>query len=417
MVVIDNGSHTTRAGFSSEDLPSLVFYTNYMYDKTQNKVLIDMDEIEENPQNDVILLMEDGIISNFDNIVHNWEYVYDKIDNLNSIDPKEYPLVMNEKPWNTLKNKIKISQIVFETFQVPIFSLIKSPLAQLYNEGKSTGIVIDIGSAVVSVTPILDGIIQGKPFYSKYAGNFLNLHILNYIQELTKEKLIPNEYETATESFKNFYISNHILNDFKSLVLRNQITSYQLPNKKVLMIENPPNFLEPLFQPTLVKLPNVTIPENNIHKPNTQGLLNLIVLCLKDLEPTLLSNSRSSYSFNKTTKVSESFKNMISNILFTGGTSLSKGLINKIITELKSLIPSYFPKLNLNDYSINSISSSTENDIFDRQYSEWIGASKLATIINGNNKDISKKNIFDNWILTKSDYFDYGEDYVLEKFK
>ncbi|KAM9907210.1 hypothetical protein OXX79_001078, partial [Metschnikowia pulcherrima] len=29
-IVIDNGSHTTRAGLASEDLPSLVFNSNYV---------------------------------------------------------------------------------------------------------------------------------------------------------------------------------------------------------------------------------------------------------------------------------------------------------------------------------------------------------------------------------------------------
>lgn len=115
-VVIDNGSYTTKAGFALDDLPSLVFNTNYILDKSINKVIVGDDEMDKNSQSAVSTLLEDGIIYNFDNIAHNWRYVYDNIDNHNLIDATEFPLVMTEQSWNTMKAKVKTCQIVFEEF-------------------------------------------------------------------------------------------------------------------------------------------------------------------------------------------------------------------------------------------------------------------------------------------------------------
>lgn len=102
-VVIDNGSYTTKAGFSLEDLPSLVFNSNYMkHDKTQ-QVIIGDELMENNSEQQVMKLLDDGLIYDFDNIVYNWQYVFDNVDNNNPINSSEFPLVVTEQPWNIEK--------------------------------------------------------------------------------------------------------------------------------------------------------------------------------------------------------------------------------------------------------------------------------------------------------------------------
>lgn len=125
-VVIDNGSYTTKAGFALDDLPSLVFNSNYIVDNVTNDVIVGDDEMDNYSQSAVSTLLEDGLIYNFDNIVHNWRYVYNNIDNHNLINSNEFPLAMTEQSWNTMKAKVKTCQIVFEEFEVPLFSLIKT---------------------------------------------------------------------------------------------------------------------------------------------------------------------------------------------------------------------------------------------------------------------------------------------------
>ncbi|ODV80348.1 actin-domain-containing protein [Suhomyces tanzawaensis NRRL Y-17324] len=418
-VVIDNGSYTTKAGFALEDLPSLVFSSNYQ--KHNDTVLVGENM---QPEHEVMTLIDNGLIYDFENIIHNWEHVYKHIDNLSPIDAKEYPLVLTEQSWNTSKNKLATAQLVFENLQVPIFSLVKNPLAQLYRVGKLTGLVIDIGSSVASVTPILDGIIQTKSsFHLKYAGDFLNLHVLNYVQsKTTLESLLPSQFQNATDSFKHHYTSHHFLQEYKNLTLNFQLSDYQLYNHQHISLADQPSYLENLFQPNLNKLPNVTIPEPVVDKPHTHGLTNLIFLCLKSLEGTLLPNdgSAGSGSHNKFARFNEIFKGLLSNVLITGGTSLANGLIDQVLNDLRILTPKYFPNYSYSPYSITQISNlspaSDINEVWDKQFSGWLGACSLASMLNDGNQD-SLNIALDNWFVTKSDYEELGEDLILEKFK
>lgn len=422
-VVIDNGSYTTKAGFALEDLPSLVFSTNYAVDNKTGSVIVGDDEICAQPENEVMTLLDNGLIYNFDNIVHNWQYVYDNIDNHNAIDAKEFPLVLTEQSWNTSKNRLTATQIAFETLEVPIFSLVKTPIAQLYRAGRSTGLVIDVGASVTSVTPILDGIIQHKScFHLKYAGNFVNLHVLDYLQLQLKQvvnNLLPKQYHGGSDSFKTYYISHNVLQDYKSLALNYQLRNYQLPNNTHIPVGDSTNFLESLFQPTLRKLPDVVIPEPVVDKPHTHGLTNLIFLCLKSLEASLLPPTNDSSSHNKLAKFTEIFKELLSNILITGGTSNGSGLPESIINDIRAMTQQYYSNYPFS-YSIYPIRHSTgdSNETWDRQFGAWMGACNLASMLNDSNEQSNSVKIaLDNWFVTKADYEELGEDLIVEKFK
>ncbi|KAK6200259.1 general RNA polymerase II transcription factor [Scheffersomyces amazonensis] len=427
-VVIDNGSYSTKAGFASEDLPSLVFNSNYSID-SNGTIIVGDEEINKYPNNEVMTLLDNGLIYDFDNIVKNWQYVYNNIDNYSPVDSKEYPLVMTEQSWNTSKNKLTTTQIAFEQFEVPIFSLVKSPLSQLYRAGRSTGIVIDIGSSTTSVTPILDGIIQNKAsFHSKYAGDFVNLHVLNYLQTKTSiENLIPNKYNSATDSFKNYYISHNILQEYKNLSSNYDLKFYQLENRGHINVEDTPKFLNNLLNPIANPLPNITLPIPTPDKPHTHGVVDLIFFALKSLEQTLLpSSSDSNPSHNKFAKFTEIFKDLLSNILITGGSSNLSDLPEQIITDLRNLVSQVYPGYAF-VYSVNTVrhssSTDTSSEIWDRSFGSWLGACNLANMLNdtGNIEEGIESNsvkiALDNWFVTKADYEELGEDLIVEKFK
>ncbi|KAK6463181.1 general RNA polymerase II transcription factor [Scheffersomyces coipomensis] len=429
-VVIDNGSYTTKAGFASEDLPSLVFNSNYSIDPNNpESFVIGDEEIDSQPENEIMTLLDNGIIYDFDHIVKNWEYVYNNVDSHSSIDSKEYPLVMTEQSWNTSKNKLATTQIVFENFEVPIFSLVKSPLSQLYRAGKSTGIVIDIGSSVASVTPILDGIIQNKSsFHSKYAGDFVNLHVLNYLQTKTSiESLLPSSYAKASEPFKHYYTSHNVLQEYKNLSMNFQLKHFQLDNQSHISVDDSPNLLLNVINPTLHKLPNITLPEATPDKPNTHGIVNLVFFALKSLQHTLLpANNESSSSHNKYAKFTEIFKELLGNILITGGSSNLNGLPEKILNDLRLSIQEVYSGYAF-IYNVQTIrhssSADPSNEIWDRQFGSWLGACNLANMLNdvSNNEEGIESNsvkiALDNWFVTKADYEELGEDLIVEKFK
>ncbi|KAI5962010.1 hypothetical protein KGF57_001550 [Candida theae] len=424
-VVIDNGSYTTKAGFASDDLPSLVFNSNYIVDSVTNKVIIGDDEMEKYSQNPVSTLLEDGLLYNFDNIAHNWRYVYDNIDNHNAINSNEYPLVMTEQSWNTMKSKVKTCQIVFEEFEVPLFSLVKNPLSQLYRCGKSTGLVIDVGSGVASVTPILDGVIQNKSsFHSKYAGDYINLHILNYLEGKVSsiDELLPASYRTASESFKSYYMSTHVLQEYKNLSLNYQVSNLEIYDHKFLDVSDQRNFLENLFDPHLNKLPNLNLPEPSLDVPASQGLTNLVFMAIRSLERTLMPNNDdpNSQSQNRFARFMETFKQLLSNVLITGGTSLASELSDHVINDIRALMQKYFPNYPFS-YHVQQIRPTLNNDnadVWDKQFGSWLGACNLASMLNESDENSSSAKIaLDNWFISKADYEELGEDLILEKFK
>lgn len=424
-VVIDNGSCKTRAGFLLEDIPSVVFDSNYIVH--DGKVLFGADNLAAHPEEEVMTVMDNGVIYDFDRIANNWQYVYDTIDNGAGVSPKEYPLVLTEPCWNTTKARLRTCQIVFEQFEVPLFSLIKSPLSQLYHSGKLTGLVIDIGLSVASVTPILDGIIQTKSsFHSKYAGDFLNVHLASYLgTKCPLEAMVPAKFALASPSFKHYYASHHLLQDYKQLLISALYTQQpllylQLPLGDHVPVNDAPNVVQNLFQPGVTPIPGIDIPQPSMDKPHTHGLTNLVFLCLKLLESAMLplDNAQGSAKF---ARFNETFKTLLGNILITGGTSLAVGLADQIINDIRALTPQYFPNYGISPFAITQVSTAGVHDIsdsWDRLFSAWLGASNLALMLNDRNQELNLVNIaMENWFITKADYEEMGEDFIVERFK
>jgi len=373
-IVIENGSHTTRAGFSTETLPSLIFPTVYSQDPVTKKYQFD-DEI--NPDSEIFTIVKEGIAYNWDALEQSWAYVFDKL----KVDPTEFPLVISEELWNNKKNRSKLTELAFEKFNVPVFTVLKSPIAITYGLGRSTSLVIDIGSSKTSITPIVDGTILYKgAVHSKFAGDFLNLHILKYLEKSTNF-----DYVKGSESYKTFQIDK-ILNDFKSTIssVSNYpivsssadfsigSKSYQLPDGKVIEVGKEQVLLsEPLFHPLSYKIPGVELSEDSL------GLTDLILNGLKKLDVT-----------------QDIYASLLNNIVLTGGTSLLPGLETRLISDLSRFLTTF------------NIQSFSNPNLIERNNAVWIGAGVLASM-----------NSFENHYITNQEYKEGGEAIINEKFK
>lgn len=412
-IVIDNGTDTTKAGFASEDLPSLIFNTNYSKSNDSEEIIVGDEQIDKFPQNEVYTLLDNGIIYDFDKITKNWEYVYDNLDNGYKVDAKEYPLTLTEAVNNPDKNKTKTCEIVFEQFEVPIFSLVKKPLCQLYNHGTSSGLVVNLGSASTTITTVLDGVIQNKfNFRSSFAGNFIDANILNY---LGKHNFNLDFWPGATESFKNYQLSKKVLKDFKISMLQcplntpvtmptayNSLTkkNYQLPNHQyVPLLNEQVDLLEPLFIPQTSPL---VTSESKLDDPSTNGLSYFIISVLKNIEMNVVSNNQSNI-----VKMAEILKTLESNILITGNTALHQGLSSRVINDMYNMIYKYFPNYSHKLHFLNSDLVS----LWDKKFSSWLGASNLSLMLNLDTE------IVNDWFVSRNDYLEFGLDYILEKFK
>ncbi|ODQ64225.1 actin-related protein 4 [Nadsonia fulvescens var. elongata DSM 6958] len=414
-IVIEVGSSSTRAGFSGEDLPKSVIPTIYgktsiTTDDGKTNDIYDLGTSIHVPRyrKEIFSPLTDSVPHDWDAISRIWEYSIThglKID-----EPKdgEYPLMITEEVWTTPNARNKLAELAFEEFNVPAFSTVKNPLCAAYGSAKPTALVVDVGAQTTSVNAVIDGsIIPKSSLHTRFAGDFLNAHILAHLssrniqvvptfavakrasvsglqgQAITSElKKFKEDY--VTPSF-NMYEIQQVINEFKESVSQVCDTPFTIQNPLARLtrpFEFPDGFntifgperlstMEPLFRPSAYPLPGVNIPENSL------GLTELIYHSVvnasdsPDVQATLLNN-----------------------IVVTGGSTLLSGLANRVVYDLIQMLPTLRNRIHGSPYAI------------ERKSAVWTGASVLASMGNFEN----------NWV-TKAEWDEFGADILERKLK
>ena len=138
---------------------------------------------------DVSTYIKDGMIENWETFEQILDYSYDKIIKSES---EQHPVLFSEAAWNQKPRREKLTEIMFEKYQVPAFFLVKNAVLAAFANGRSTGMVLDSGATHTSAIPVHEGyVLQQAIVKSPLAGDFLTMQCRQALTDQNVEMVPP----------------------------------------------------------------------------------------------------------------------------------------------------------------------------------------------------------------------------------
>lgn len=350
-VVIDNGSGVLKAGFAGDQVPKCVIrscvgrpkHVRVMAASLNGDYFVGQKVEDYRGIMKISYAMEHGIVNDWADMERLWKFIYSK-EQL-QIAPEEHPVLLTEPPLNPYKNRQRVAEIFFESFSTPALHFCTQATLGLYATGRTTGLVADCGDGVTHSVPIFEGFALT---HSIVRTDVAGRDVTKFLKHLLRRE---GHYFNSSAEFevlrsikeKACFVSQNITQDEKGDLEK---TSYLLPDGNTIELGNS-RFRAPelLFHPDLFGLEFEGIHEA-LHYSIQKSDMDL---------RTVLS----------------------SNIVLSGGSTMFRGFGERLLSELKKLIPK--------DVKLR-ISAPA-----DRLYSTWMGGSILASLESFKKMWISKR--------------------------
>eukprot|EP00118_Oscarella_pearsei_P024622 m.306448 g.306448 ORF g.306448 m.306448 type:complete len:395 (+) comp41245_c0_seq1:76-1260(+) len=164
IVVCDNGTGFVKCGYAGANFPSHIFPSLIGRPIIRSTVKVGDIEVKDLMVGDeasqlrsmleVNYPMENGIVRNWDDMCHIWDYTFhEKLKE----NPSNCKVLLTEPPMNPKKNREKMIETMFERYDVAGCYIAVQAVLTLYAQGLLTGVVIDSGDGVTHICPVYEG--------------------------------------------------------------------------------------------------------------------------------------------------------------------------------------------------------------------------------------------------------------------
>lgn len=385
-LVFDPGHHSLRVGYAQEDtpkaeIPSVVgvgpedpetstdLETKSDNNITQNnndarKYYVDTTYVNVPRANmEIQTYMKDGMIDNWDLFEKVIDYTYSKVI---QSEPEYHPVLFSEASWNVRNNREKLTELMFEKYNVPAFFLVKNAVLAAFASGRASALVVDSGATHTSAVPVHEGFVLSQAVVkSPLGGDYLSLQCRQYLEaqgiDLTPvykiaAKDVVKERDNArctlrklpdnlTQSWQN-YMQKSLLQDFQMNILQ--------------VLENPYD------ERVAAQIPSVHYEfPNGYHQEFSserfklaESLFDHTMLGAGQLASTSVGMCDADVRLS-----------LFGSVVVTGGNTLLQGFPERLNRDLQHRAPS--------NTRLKMISA---NGSVERRFGAWIGGSILASI-------------------------------------
>jgi actin beta/gamma 1 len=304
--------------------------------------------------------IQHGIVTNWDDMEKIW---YHAFYNLLSVTPEDFPILLTDTPFNPKADRMRTTEIMFETFNVPAMHVCIQAVFSLYASGRTTGCVLESGDGSSHIFPIYEGYALSHSIVRlDLSGSDLTNNLMKILSEKGGYNFTTSAEREIIREMKEklTYVALHFDAETKQAAETSALKkSYELPDGNVIVIGDELfRCPEILFQPSLIG-------------KETEGIhtctFNTIMKCPMDIRRELYAN-----------------------IILSGGNTMFPGIAERMTKELKALAPK--------TVQLRVLAPP------ERKYGAWIGGSVLASL-----------STFQQMWITKAEYNESGPSIVHKK--
>jgi len=425
-LVLDLGSHFSKAGYAGEDTPKAVFHTavgsvwsedvSMDVDSTEHasgvtstavgssssasasssipasssgmvssvaatcssgkQYLVGRSQFYRRDHMRISHPVRNGLVEDWDAVEAVWSYA---LGSHLRVDPKDHPLMVSEPTFQPAGDREKMLQLMFERFAAPATFLCKSSVLTAFSAGRATACVVESGAGHTTVAPVHDGYVVNRGVRrSQFGGDKLDVLLEKTLQQgsLGHKTLTPAyQVEKKYDSDGHLVVSTHTYPQTHPSFHRFQQLELLRDIKESLC-----RLSESAFDSNQ-KFPNVTyelpdgqsldvgnerfiVPEH-IFNPKFTPLLDL----KHDFDGVTYRGLQHQVLDSVESVDVDLRKDLYSSIVLSGGNTLFPGIPNRLTKEVGGVLSAA--------HKVKVVGGSSLND---RRFAVWIGGSILASL-------------------------------------